>query len=95
MFEKWLKRLKDFTAKAIIRRRIKRLADGSRGDYRFLGDISELRIDFGPGYRVYYQERGREVIILLCGGDKSTQENDIAKARKITCDFDPEEHNEN
>jgi putative addiction module killer protein len=48
-----------------------------------LGDISELRIDYGPGYRVYYKDTGREIIILLCGGDKTTQQADIAEARKI------------
>jgi putative addiction module killer protein len=91
VFEKWLKKLKDVTAKAMIRRRINRLADGNPGDCRFLGDISELRIDYGPGYRVYFWDTGKEIIVLLCGGDKSTQQADIANARKIACDFEKEE----
>jgi putative addiction module killer protein len=53
--------------------RIKRFGEGNPGDHQFLGDISELRIDYGPGYRVYYKDTGKEIIIFLCGGDKSTQ----------------------
>ena len=61
---------------------------GNPGDSRFLGDISELRIDYGPGYRVYYKDTGREIIILLCGGNKSTQQADIAKARQIALHYE-------
>jgi len=70
---KWLKKLKDRQVKIRIFARTKRLAAGNPGDYRFLGDISELRIDYGPGYRIYYKDTGREVIFLLCDGEKTTQ----------------------
>jgi len=83
IFDKWLAKLKDDRAVARITTRIRRLALGNPGDSRFLGDISELRIDYGPGYRVYYKDTGREIIILLYGGNKSTQQGDIAKAREI------------
>jgi len=64
--------------------RTKRLAEGNPGDHRFIGDsVSEMRIDYGPGYRVYYKDTGVEIIILLCGGDKSTQQTDITKAKEI------------
>jgi len=84
VYLKWLKKLKDSRAKFRIYERIKRLAMGNPGDVGPVGEgISELRIDYGPGYRVYYLDTGREIIILLCGGDKSTQQADIAHARKI------------
>ncbi|MDR2658518.1 MAG: type II toxin-antitoxin system RelE/ParE family toxin, partial [Spirochaetaceae bacterium] len=78
-----LKKLKDLQAVSRILTRIKRLAEGNPGDNRFLGEISEMRIDYGPGYRVYFKDEGAGVIILLCGGDKSTQEADISRAREI------------
>lgn len=56
---------------------------GLPGDNRFLGEIFEMRIDYGPGYRVYYKDTGKEIIILLCGGDKTTQQEDITKAKEI------------
>jgi putative addiction module killer protein len=59
------------------------LREENPGDNRFLGDISEMRINYGPGYRVYYKDTGQEIIILLCGGDKSTQQEDIVKAREL------------
>ena len=92
-FIKWFVKLRDIQAKARISSRIARLAEGNSGDSRFLGDISELRIDYGPGYRVYYKDTGKEIIILLCGGDKSTQEADIRRARIIADNyiFDDEE----
>jgi putative addiction module killer protein len=80
-FDKWLKKLRDSEASARILARIKRLAEGNPGDSRFFGDISELRIDYGPGYRVYFKDTGTEIIIILCGGDKTTQRADIARAR--------------
>jgi putative addiction module killer protein len=82
-FDKWLKNLRDSQAKTRIITRIKRLAEGNSGDNRFLGEISELRVDYGPGYRVYYKDTGKEIIILLCGGDKTTQQADIIRARHI------------
>ena len=83
VFLKWIKKLRDSRAKFRIYQRIDRLAGGNPGDHRFLGDISELRIDYGPGYRVYYWDTGKEIIVLLCGGDKTTQEADIAEARRM------------
>ena len=83
VFDNWLKKLRDSRARDRIYRRIERLAEGNPGDSRFLGDISELRIDYGPGYRVYYKDTGKEIIILLCGGDKTTQTRDIERARRI------------
>ena len=83
-FRKWLVRLEDRTAKARLVRRIERLAGGNAGDHRFLGaGLFELRDDFGPGYRIYYMHRGDELIILLAGGDKASQERDILRARQI------------
>ena len=82
-FNTWVKKLRDVHVRAFIDTRIKRLAEGNPGDNRFLGEISEMRINYGPGYRVYYKDTGKEIIILLCGGDKSTQQEDIARARAI------------
>jgi len=79
-----MKSLKDLIGKAHIDRRVDRLEKGNPGDVKPVGEgVSEMRIDYGPGYRVYYKDTGKEIIILLCGGDKSTQEQDITKAKKI------------
>ena len=76
--------LKDRTGRAIINARILRLSHGNYGDTKYLGDgINELRIDFGPGYRVYYTQVMQTIVILLCGGDKSTQWSDLKKAKNI------------
>ena len=83
VYIKWLNKLRDARAVARILERVKRLAEGNHGDSCFLGDISELRIDYGPGYRVYYKDTGKEIIILLCGGDKRTQSKDIGQAKEI------------
>ena len=93
IYKKWFKNLKDAVTKARIIARVDRLAAGNPGDYRFLGDISELRFSFGSGYRIYYKDTGKEIIILLCGGDKSTQQEDIAKAREIANEYAEEEEN--
>jgi putative addiction module killer protein len=83
-FRKWRTRLKDERARALIASRLDRLAFGNAGDVKPVGQgISELRIDYGPGYRVYFSRRGDEIIILLCGGDKSTQAADIKTAKKL------------
>ncbi|MFG6086630.1 type II toxin-antitoxin system RelE/ParE family toxin [Stenotrophomonas indicatrix] len=83
-FATWIDALKDVTARVRILARIGRLADGNPGDHRNLTDgISELRVDVGPGYRVYYTKRGRQVVILLVGGDKGSQQRDIEKAREL------------
>lgn len=77
----WINALKDRAGRARIQVRVDRLAYGNPGQHRNLTDgVSELKIDFGPGYRVYYTERGGELIILLAGGDKSTQQQDIKAA---------------
>lgn len=84
VFEKWEAGLKDKRAKTIIAARIMRLAEGLPGDVEPVGEgISELRIHYGPGYRVYFQQRGQMLILLLCGGDKASQTKDIAAAKKL------------
>ena len=83
-FTKWLDGLHDIHARARILVRIERLAAGNPGDVKAVGEgVSELRIDYGPGYRVYYTKQGRMVIILLAGGDKSTQAKDIKTALRL------------
>ena len=83
-FTKWFKSLKDRRAKARIQARIDRVQMGHFGDVAPVGEgVSELRIFYGPGYRVYFVQRGPVVVILLSGGDKSSQEEDIAKAKEI------------
>lgn len=83
-FDKWIYRLADDIGRAKIYARIQRIAEGNPGDTRPVGEgVSEMRINFGPGYRVYYKQIGRVVVILLCGGDKSTQEADIKRAKKL------------
>ena len=81
VFAEWLDGLRDLRARARIQARIERLAMGNPGDVRPVGEgVSELRIDHGPGYRVYFTKRGQELIVLLAGGDKSTQAEDIRTA---------------
>jgi len=81
VYRDWINALKDRVGRARIQVRVDRLAHGNPGQYRNLTDgVSELKIDFGPGYRVYYLERGDELIILLAGGDKSSQQQDIGTA---------------
>jgi putative addiction module killer protein len=83
-FRKWRLRLKDHRARAIIASRLDRLAQGHVGDAEPVGEgVSELRVHYGPGFRVYFQKRGNEIIILLCGGDKSTQAKDIKMAKHL------------
>jgi putative addiction module killer protein len=83
-FARWLDELRDIHARARIQARIERLATGNPGDVRPVGEgVSELRIDYGPGYRVYYTKRGRTVLILLAGGDKRTQATDIKTALRL------------
>jgi putative addiction module killer protein len=84
IFTKWFNSLKDRRAKVRIQARIDRVEMGHLGDSEPVGEgVSELRIFYGPGYRVYFVERGTVVVILLSGGDKSTQQTDIAKAKEI------------
>ncbi len=84
-FLKWERKLRDRRAKALIAARIFRLSNGLLGDVEAVGQgVSELKIHYGPGYRVYFQQQGSEIIILLCGGDKSTQQQDIDLAKKLS-----------
>jgi putative addiction module killer protein len=83
-FVQWLDELRDIHARARVQARVERLAAGNPGDVRPVGEgVSELRIDYGPGYRVYYTMRGRTVLILLAGGDKRTQAADIKTALRL------------
>lgn len=83
-FRKWERKLKDRKARAVIAARIFRLANGLPGDVSPVGEgISELRIHYGPGYRVYFSRRGDDLVLLLCGGDKSSQSRDIQLAKRL------------
>ncbi len=83
-FAKWLDALHDIRARVRVLVRIERLAAGNPGNVKAVGEgVSELRIDYGPGYRVYYKKQGRQVIILLAGGDKRTQAKDIKTALRL------------
>ena len=83
-FLKWMHKLRDTTAKARLAIRLRRLELGHYGDAKAIdGEVSELRFHFGPGYRIYFTERNNEIIILLVGGDKSTQSADIALAKRL------------
>ena len=83
-FVKWLDGLRDIKARSRVLARIERLATGNPGDVKPVGEgVSELRIDYGPGYRVYFVKRGQTVIVLLAGGDKSTQATDIRTAIRL------------
>ena len=83
-FSRWLKALRDAQAKARTAARIRRLAFGNPGDVKPVGEgVSELRIPCGPGYRVYFVQRGSVLIVLLCGGDKKTQKRDIETAKQL------------
>jgi len=83
-FAEWLRKLRDRRAAARIAERLRRLALGSYGDVRPVGEgLSELRIDYGPGYRVYFVQRGATLILVLRGGDKADQDRDIARAKAL------------
>ncbi|GHU47407.1 addiction module antitoxin RelB [Spirochaetia bacterium] len=91
-----MNKLKDAIAKAHIDRRLDRLSKGNPGDVKPVGDgVSEMRIDYGPGYRVYYKDTGKEFIVILCGGDKSTQQDDIAESKRLAKEEEEEENDEN
>ena len=83
-FAVWLDGLRDIRARARVLARIERLATGNAGDVKPVGEgVSEMRIDYGPGYRVYFKKRGRSLVILLAGGDKSTQAKDVKMALRL------------
>jgi len=88
-FQKWERRLRDHRAKALIAARIFRLANGLLGDVKSLGDgVSELRIHHGPGYRIYFKQIDNQIVILLCGGKKGSQDRDIATAKRLAADLE-------
>ncbi|MFT3741809.1 MAG: type II toxin-antitoxin system RelE/ParE family toxin [Gammaproteobacteria bacterium] len=87
-FVKWLDKIKDIVLRSRIDRRLERLELGHYGDCKALGgELYELRLAFGSGYRVYFAEQANQIILLLCGGDKTTQGKDIEMARQYLCDF--------
>lgn len=84
VFRRWYDRLKDVRAQARIDARIRRVSLGNFGDAKSVGGgVSELRVPYGPGYRVYFVRRGDRIVLLLCGGDKSSQKRDIAEAKAL------------
>ena len=84
VFSRWLGRLRDPQGKAAILRRVERMRRGLAGDVKSVGDgVKEMRIASGPGYRVYYVERAGEIVVLLCAGNKSTQQADIDRAKAL------------
>jgi putative addiction module killer protein len=85
----WIDAMKDKEGQGAVLARVNRLAFGSFGDWKSVGDgVSELRIDYGPGYRVYFGRKGKTVVILLCGGDKSSQKTDIKTAKQYWKDYE-------
>lgn len=88
-FSEWVESLPDSRAIAKINNRIKRVSFGNLGDYRSVGEgVCELRIDYGSGYRIYFGQIGATIVLLLCGGDKSTQPQDIRKAKEYWKDYE-------
>ncbi|CAN7398205.1 type II toxin-antitoxin system RelE/ParE family toxin [Phyllobacterium sp. LjRoot231] len=83
VFSEWFDALRDLHAKARIQVRIDRIALGLMGDVKYFEGIGEVRIDYGPGYRVYFVKQGETIVILLCGGDKKSQSRDIFAAKKL------------
>jgi len=86
-FSDWFTSLRDKRAQARIQVRIDRLSVGLFGDVKFFDGIGEVRVDYGPGYRVYFRRKGNEIIILLCGGDKGSQRRDIERALMMAKDL--------
>ena len=87
-FTEWLLSLKDIKGRAVIRARLERVRLGNLGDCKSIGDgVFELRIAFGPGYRVYLGQDGLKMVVLLCGGDKRTQKKDIARAKLLWMEY--------
>jgi putative addiction module killer protein len=87
-FVTWLNKIKDFTVRSRIERRLERIELGNYGDFKAIGDgIYELRLAFGSGYRIYFAETEETIVLLLCGGDKSTQSKDIELAKYFWQEF--------
>jgi len=94
-YSRWLNSLKDVRARAVVRVRLNRIRLGNFGDCKSVGEgIMELRIDHGPGYRVYFGRVGRQIVLLLCGGDKSSQSKDIEQAQTYWADYRRKENGE-
>jgi putative addiction module killer protein len=92
LYEEWVDSLRDSKAISQIDKRLKRVKLGNLGDYRSVGEgVFELRIDYGPGYRIYFGQIGLTIVLLLCGGDKSTQKQDISKAKEFWRDYERRE----
>ena len=92
VFQRWEQNLRDRRAKTLIAARLFRLANGLAGDVKPVGEgISEMRISYGPGFRIYFKQQGCRIIILLCGGDKSSQANDITLAKMLARSLDYQE----
>ena len=88
-FEEWLDSLRDTKTVAKIKKRLRRVELGNLGDYRSVGEgVYELKVDYGPGYRVYFGQVGLTIVLLLCGGDKSSQNQDIKQAKKYWVDYE-------
>lgn len=88
-FERWHRALRDGRAVARVTTAVERLQMGLPGDFKSVGGgVSEIRITYGPGYRLYYTMKGNQLVILLCGGSKSSQKRDIARARKLKEEYD-------
>jgi len=89
VFDRWLKRLRDRHAKAVITKRLERIGEsGALGDVKSVGGgVSEIRVDLGPGYRIYFGREGATLVLLLCGGDKDSQDRDIAVAQRMWIDY--------
>ena len=83
VFHRWITTLPDQRAAERISARLYRVSNGLLGDVKYFDGIAELRIDYGPGYRIYFTQRGQTIIVLLCGGDKSTQSRDITRAKAL------------
>jgi putative addiction module killer protein len=88
-FDLWLDDLRDNEARSRIRLRLRRVALGNLGDYKPVGEgVYELRLDYGPGYRVYFGQEGNTIVVLLCGGDKRSQNQDITQAKKYWANYE-------
>jgi putative addiction module killer protein len=95
-FDRWLDNLRDSVGKARIRLRLKRVKLGNLGDYKSVGDgVYEFRVDVGPGYRVYFGQVGSTVVLLLCAGDKGSQDRDILKAKEYWEEYEKRQSSNN
>lgn len=89
VYDKWIKELRDLDARSRVNVRVRRLSLGNPGDVRPVGEgVSEMRINYGPGYRVYYVQRGDMFVLLLCGGDKASQSSDIERAKQMAREWE-------